>query len=120
MTYKLATLEELKRNLRYDGTAHDDRLTDILEDASAAVVNYIADTNAAALEGWTDSGGAPLTDSNGDPELDSNGESLVPRAIRRATLLACGVLDANPEGQGDPITPAVKSVLARYRTPVAV
>lgn len=92
---------------------------------------------AAAFDGWTDSSGLPLvdssgdplvidydTDSFGDPVLDSDGNyvggrSIIPGSVRRATLLVIAALDKDREGQTDPITPAVKSLLVRYRLPTA-
>lgn len=85
--------------------------------------------------GWTDSAGMPLVDSHGDPLVidyatDSNGQpiydssgglvggrSIIPGSVRRATLAMIGSLDENREGQVDPITPAVRSLLVRYRPP---
>lgn len=90
-----------------------------------------------AFGSWTDSSGLPLvdssgdplivefdTDTNGDPVTDSNGDyvgghSIIPGPIRAATKLVLGALDSEREGQVDPITPAVKSLLVKY-TPPAV
>lgn len=120
MTFRLITLDELKRNLGYDGiTDQDERLTELAEDASELVINYIGDSNPSCYAGWASTSGIPLVDTNGDPELDTNGESVVPRAVRRATLLVAGALDKDREGQTDPITEAVKSILySGFRTPV--
>lgn len=131
--YRLVTLAEVKRNSRYTGTANDVELLEIIDDASQFVMNYL--DGAATLSGWTDSNGIPLvdsngdpliidylTDSNGDPLTDSNGDyvgghTIIPGSVRRATLLVVASLDTNREGTVDPITPAVRNLLVRYRDP---
>jgi len=100
--YRLVTLAQAKRNLRYDSTADDADLLDLVNDASQIVMNYLeavgsrarqfsGDTAvsasdiaayAAAFDGWTDSSGIPLVDSNGDPlivdyETDSTGAPIL-------------------------------------------
>lgn len=152
--YRLVTLAEAKQNANYDSDADDTKLTQIVDDASQLVMNYleaawsrvrqfsgddVTDEELAfynrAFGLWTDSNGLPLvdtngdpltvdypTDTNGDPNLDSNGDivggrSIVPGEVHRATLLVTAVLIAYPDGSVDPITPAVKSLLVRYRPP---
>lgn len=119
MTFRLVTLAEVKRNLRYEtsDTSSDARLTDIIEDASRKVMEEIDFSVRGVAEGWTDSSGIPLTDSNGDPATDSDGDSLIPRSVRRATLLAVGILDAHPAGDVDPISDAVRTLLRVYIDP---
>lgn len=119
MTFRLVTLDEAKRNLRYElsDTSSDDRLREIIEDASKAVMQEVDFSIRGVAEGWTDSSGTPLTDSVGDPATDSDGEPLIPRSVRRATLLAVGILDAHPEGDVDPISEAVRTLLRVYIDP---
>ena len=119
MTFRLVTLEEAKRNLRYESsdTSSDARLLEIIEDASRAVMQEIDFSIRGVAEGWTDSSGMPLTDSVGDPATDSNGEPLIPRSVRRATLLAVGILDEHPSGDVDPISDAVRTLLRVYIDP---
>lgn len=92
-----------------------------------------------AFGSWTDSSGMPLVDSstgdplivdydfdsNGDPLTDSNGDyigghSIIPGPVHRATLLVADVLITHPDGTVDPITPAVVSLLVRFRLPTTV
>jgi len=154
--FRLVSLDDVKRNLRYIGNANDAELQQKLDNASHQIMDYLeaewcrarqysgeaTDTEVAAYNkafgSWTNSSGAPLTDSNGDPlivgyqtdsngdpVLDSNGDrigghSVIPGSVREATLLMIGALDENREGQVDPITPAVKSLLVRYRPPTVL
>lgn len=100
--YRLVTLDEVKRNSRYVGTASDVELQEMIDDASQHVLDYIqsawararqysgdddvTDEEIAAYErafgGWTDSSGNPLVDSSGDPlivdyDTDSNGDPVL-------------------------------------------
>ena len=119
MSFRLVTVADAKANLRivdddYDATD----FAGIVNDASAIVMDYLRGSDALDVgSGWTDSSGNALTDSTGDPATDSAGESVVPRHVRRATLLVIGALFEAREGQTDPITPAVISLLRRTRDP---
>jgi hypothetical protein len=138
MIYRLVTLAEAKANARYDSTADDADIDRLVIDASQFVMDYLESTNPdlqPLFSSWTDADGFPLvdddgnpiiidyeTDSNGDPLLDSNGDyiggqSIIPGPVRRATLLAIASLDQNREGELDPITPAVRALLTRFRPP---
>jgi hypothetical protein len=119
MTYRLVSLTEAQRNLRYEDDDVPTDLGQLVEDASQIIINYLDACALGIAEGWTDSSGAPLTDSIGDPLTDSSGNSIIPGSVRRATLLVIGALDKDREGQTDPITPAVVSLLTRYRDPTA-
>lgn len=135
---RLVTVQQAEANLLYQGADVPDDLPDIVDDASAIVMNYLnaswsrvrqfsgdaSDEEIAAYQAafgsWTDSSGDPLTDSTGDPATDSSGASVIPGSVRRATLLVIGALDAHREGDVDPITPAVVSLLVRYRGPTVL
>ena len=117
MSFRLVSLDEVKRQLVYDNALSDAALTFRLEAVSGALVDFIGEHSEHGLDGWADSGG-PFVDSNGDPELDSNGVSIVPAHVQAATICAMAAWD---EQRGaDLITPAVKSLLARTRRPVVV
>lgn len=119
MTFRLVTVADAKANLRVlDADLDATDFAGIVEDASAIVMDYLAGSAALAVgNGWTDSNGELITDSTGDPATDSNGDSVVPKYVRRATLLVIGALYENREGQTDPLTPAVVSILRRTRDP---
>lgn len=56
-------------------------------------------------------------DTSGQPIFDTSGASSVPGQVQAATKLVIGVLYADREGQTDPISPAVESLLRRFRDP---
>jgi hypothetical protein len=103
------------------------RVRQYLDDPDVDVLDEEIAAYERAFGGWTDSSGFPLVDSNGDPllvdtTLDSNGDeigghSIIPGPVHRATLLVTAVLLRHPHGDVDPITPAVKSLLVRFRPP---
>jgi len=133
--FRLVSVQDAKDQLSILHDADDAYIERLIVDASQIVMDYIG-YDSLKYDGWTDSGGLPLTDSNGDPlpavALDSNGDplldsngdeiptgiSIIPGPVRRATLVVIARLDADREGMnGDPLSPAVASLLARFRDP---
>lgn len=145
--YRLVTVDEAKDQLSILDDEDNARVNRLVLDASQIVMNYLksspalagwCDTSGLPL---VDANGDPqrvgatgtlntagdfiLTlDSNGDPVND--GISIIPGPVRVATLLIIAALDAEREAIGrpgvpqewlDPISPAVESVLMRYRDP---
>lgn len=83
---KLAGIEQTKRFLRYDDADNDDVISEALDDASDAVLQYLKDPTL-------------FRDSDGEPIADSDGVALeVPGGIRRATMLLAGILLRDPAG----------------------
>lgn len=93
----LVTLEAAKAHLVVDHDEDDTLIERLSEQAGAIVVDYLKMDNI-----WEDSSGN-ITD--------------VPPMIEAAILMVLGVLYKDREGQTDPLTPAVRSVLMRYRDP---
>lgn len=89
----LLTLDEAKTHLRIDGTDDDIEVTTKVNEASAIILDYLK---------W-----------NTSPEPD---ETTAPGYMKAACKLVLGELYAEREG-GDPISPAVVSLLARSRDP---
>jgi hypothetical protein len=97
----LLTLDDLKLHLRIEDDYHDDRLEQILDDASGIVLDYLKVEDSQ----WQTTSGEP----------DS-----VPYAVRAATKLVAGALFENLEGNEggpDPLSETVKSLLHRFRDP---
>lgn len=91
---EFATLDEAKHHLRYDDDANDEILTIYLQSAEKSVKNYITDD---------------ITDE------------MLP-SLKTATLLMVGYLDDNRNSEnganhGKYLPPAVRQMLAPYRTP---
>jgi hypothetical protein len=137
--YRLVTLAEAKEHLGVLVNDDDVRIDRLVLDVSQIIMDYIGGSSAA-LNGWTDTSGAPLVDANGNPSrigavgtldsagnftltLDSNGDpidegvSSVPGPVRNATLLAIANLDDDREGTRNALSPGVESLLARFRDP---
>ncbi len=92
----IITLAEAKIHLRMEDETHNDpRIMQKLEQASAIVVDY--------LKRPEDSWGIEPDDEQ------------APFPIKAATLLVMGILFTDE--QADPISPAVRSLLVRYRDP---
>lgn len=89
----LLTLEEAKTHLRVDGTDDDTEVTTKINEASAIILDYLK---------W-----------GASPEPD---ETNAPGYMKAACKLVLGELYADREG-GNPISPAVVSLLARARDP---
>lgn len=136
--YRLVTVAEAKDQLSIIDAYDDKRVRRLCDDASQIVMNYLK--TSPALSGWTDTNGQPLVDVSGDPlrtggqgHLDSNGDfvldvdsngdpindgdSVIPGSVRAATLIVIARLDDDREGEKDPISPAVASLLAQFRDP---
>lgn len=91
---QFATLDEVKHHLRYDDDDSDEILGIFLQSAENAVKNYITDK---------------ITDE------------MLP-SLKVATLLMVGYLDDNRNSEtganhGNYLPPAVRQMLAPYRTP---
>lgn len=138
MIYRLVTVAEARENLGYVETEQDARINRLVLDASQIIMNYLK--SSPFLDGWTDTSGIPLVDRDGNPlrigavgMLDENGEfqlavdsngdpidegqSIIPGQVRSATLLVINALDEDREGKRDPLSPAVESLLMRFRDP---
>lgn len=113
----LITPEQGNRHLRldYDLTvpALLEELTEAIEEASLAVMNYI---QGPGIDGFTDSAGDWFEDSNGYAEN-------VPTAVRAATKLMLGYLwryrDENPDKEFERgyLPAPVTALLTPYRDP---
>lgn len=90
----LVTLQEAREHLRVDDHDQDDALLIQLADAQALIVDYL---KSRADDTWT--------------------TETVPGPVRSSILLAFAVLYEFREGEVDPITPAVESLLRRSRDP---
>lgn len=138
LLYRLVTVEEARDQLSILEHEEDVRINRLVLDASQIVMDYLK--SSPALEGWTDTSGAPLVDADGNPIMvgaagmldeagnfvlatDSSGmpidagHSIIPGPVRAATLLIIAALDDDREGKREPISPAVESLLARFRDP---
>lgn len=91
---RLVTLEDARDHLRIDDHDQDGFLLVQLTNAESAVVDYL---KSRADDTWT--------------------TETVPGHVRASVLLALAVLWENREGDVDPITPAVESLLRRSRDP---
>lgn len=107
----LVSLEQAKRMLRIDGTAHDANLELLISAASQRVLHHI-DSDQDFL------------DSYGEPDEETDGVALdVPADIAIAVIYLVGVLLKDPDGEKpetwDPgwLPPACTSMLYPYRTP---
>lgn len=92
----LVDLESAKQQVRRDDDADDDRIVDLIRDASVIVLQFmkISEDSYSGTDG-------NLVD--------------VPLPVRRATLLVIEEMYDRPEN--DPLTPAVRSILHRMRDP---
>lgn len=100
MAIAIITLEQAKEHLRPPGDIDDDRITRMMDEASAIVLDYIKLDYSA------------YKDTNGDLI-----EEDVPPPVRAATLLVLGVLYDNADGSVDPLSAAAKSLLHTRRVP---
>lgn len=83
----LITLAQGKDQVREDGTANDFSITECIEDASAAVINYLAEYADTFIN---------------TANMDSAGNPIeVPREVQRATRLMVGYLFANRDNDKD-------------------
>lgn len=110
----LVSLEEVRSWLRMDaGTVSDDRLTLLVEAASAAIMAFLKEDGA---EDFTDSNFLPIEDSNG-VAID------VPSDVKAATMVLTGYLDRGPDGDPDKaftpghLPPAVSTHIWHRRDP---
>lgn len=106
---KLVTLDQAKAQVKVDTTDGDTELSDMIEDASDAVVNYLG----AAADVFINTAN---TDTAGDP-------IEVPRYAIRATLILLGYYYRNRDSDKDKaylpgyLPPAVTAQLFPYRPP---
>lgn len=100
----LITLDQAKRQLRIIGTEHDAELEDVRARASDVVRDYLE------RDGGSETDLSVYIDSSGEPVG-------VPGRIVQATCLVLGTLWYAREGEEDPISEAVKSLLNRDRLP---
>jgi hypothetical protein len=97
----LITVEQLKTHLGIQNDDHDERLNEIVLEASAIVLDYLK---------------RPETDwqtTSGEPDG-------VPYVVVSATKLVAGALSENREGNDSdpsPLSQTVKDLLHRYRDP---
>ena len=94
----LVTLERAKWHLRETDSARDAEIEAMIEEASAAIIDYL---EHRANPDWT-------------PET-------VPPEIRKAVLLELAAADMGRDGEKDgpqPLSDAVKNLLRRWRDPV--
>lgn len=97
----IVTLAQAKARLRIDLDESDEDYDLLLEQASAIVVDYLK---------------LPV----GTYDLSNEDESdwqAAPEPVKAAVCLVFGHLDKDREGAADPLTPAVRSLLHRYRDP---
>lgn len=95
------TLAQAKARLRIDLDEGDEDYELMLEQASAIVVDYLklpVGTYDLAYQ-------------------DESGWEDAPEPVKAAVCLVFGNLDKNRAGEEDPLTPAVRSLLHRYRDP---
>ncbi len=136
--YRLVTLAEAKEQLEIVGNDEDAKINRRVLRASQIIMDYLK--RSPFLRGWCDTSGIPLVDINGDPlrigaigTLDSNGDfqltlnsngdpvdagvSIIPGQVQEACLLVIARGDDDREGEKDPLSPAVESLLMRFRDP---
>lgn len=136
--YRLVTLAEAKDQLSVLDNEDDVRIDRLTIIASQIIMNYLK--VSPYLDGWTNTSGIPLVDTDGNPlriggqgyldtngnfilDLDTNGNpidsgiSVIPGMVQAATLLVIAALDDDREGAKDPLSPAVESLLMRFRDP---
>lgn len=107
----IVSLVEGKKHLRIDHDDEDDMITEYIEQASAAVVNYLK-----GVPDWLDSSGEVIEDSPG---------TLVPWPIRAATFQLLTALYENRGEDGGVaskfeqgyLPPAVTALLYPLRDP---
>lgn len=99
----IVDLESAKEHLRVDHDQDDAQILIKLEQASAIVVNYLN----KPVGTW---------ELGAETDVDSDTDDA-PYPVQAATLLVLGALYRDREG-GDPLSQAVKDLLARYRDPV--
>lgn len=97
----LIDLEEAKDHLRVTGTRFDADIQNKILQASAIIFNYLkVNVNDSPLSvPWT---------------------GAIPWDIKAACCLVVGILNRyrdDGEAEADPLSPAVRSLLHRYRTP---
>lgn len=96
----LVTLDQVNMHLRIDGHAAAPDVMIKIEQASAIVLTHI---KYGSL------------DDDGDPVHDFS--AGVPHDIQSATLLVIGELMKEREAGSDPLSQAVRDILAPYRMP---
>lgn len=103
----LVTLERAKSQEYVIHDADDAEITNKVEEASDIVLDYVGDRENA--NGWSAEDPLPAD------------AIAVPGVISAAVLLVFGALWENRDGGEDgpePLSPAVKNLLRRYRDPV--
>jgi hypothetical protein len=114
MSYRLVTVENAKLQLSILHSADDAYVESLCDRASEIVMNYLGDSFLLDDADWLDTDGNPIVEeTTGDP----SDPTAIPGSIQQATLVLIARLDWDREGVADPISPAVMSLLARYRDP---
>lgn len=141
---RLVTAEQAKDHLRVDHDLEDSKIETLVQQGSAVVLNYLQQYPRTTYQSlpatttdyvtpwpwvWTSSNpywwpstrvsyqqlppyvAQYWTDDSGEPTED------VPGEVAAATLLVIGALFEDREGEKDPISTAVRSLLAMRRDP---
>ena len=102
----LITMEQARRQLQIIGTERDQELEDLRARASDIILDYLTHDGRVEQVDYT------------SLWIDSQGEPVgVPGRVVQATCLVLGHIFYDREGQEDPISEAVKSLLNRIRLP---
>lgn len=90
-----ASINQIKKRIRFDNDAEDDDFQLIAESATSMILNYLKDQTL-------------YQDSNGDVLIDSHGDVVartpatpdgVPPEVMHATILLAGMIKRDPDGQ---------------------
>lgn len=96
---QLVSVYEGRLHLRIDDDFSDEEVTLLIEKATSIVLDYIKNPTGV----WLDTDGVTVLP--------------VPALVRAAILMVMGTLYMDREGQMDPLSLAVQSLLQRQRTP---
>lgn len=109
---QILTLEEAKGQVRVTATQSDSDIQFKILQATAILLNYLKVPMNASVED------SPVTLPWVADDFGSETDDEVPWDIKAACALIFGSLYANREGENaDPLSPAVRSLLARWRDP---